>query len=407
MSVESSFSINNCSGEKTRQTKMVSYLLPWIQWLHVFAFLPGITLGYVAIVAIDFYVLLFVQKGKMLFRKNDRNLYLIFAYMMIALMISLTVVSDVLWVSIINRIVKIVFLYWLVIIATSKIVNWQYYTKSLKVLTYLASFVLLFQFFSYVFVGYYYSIRIPFLKYANAETDAMLSNVSTTARFRSIFTEPSHYVYFAMQYLIITLLKEKNTDKKTVLSSLFISACIILSISSTGIVLLCFVWFIYLLSIFRQGKITGGKLFLSLMLIIVFVTGTIFVMKNPTLYASIERLGGGYSTENTVWKRLYANWDQVVQQKRLLAFFGKGIGNIESEFMNSFVYLLITVGYLGTGLVILWLVKLFFSTKLRGKVAVVALSILAAIDMVLFTPTVIGYLIIYENSRLTSEAENS
>ena len=145
-------------------------------------------------------------------------------------------------------------------------------------------------------------------------------------------------------------------------------------------------------------------MFLFLALVIVLLVFVFF--NNSILFQSFSRLGGGFSTSNTVWKRIYANVDVVRQTEGFTRWFGRGLGNVESTFMNSFVYLLINNGIIGAVLVFVWFVRCFFASSRMGRIAIICLFLLAAIDMVLFTPTVLGYLIIIVQSNQKAEKKD-
>lgn len=381
----------------------ISYILPWIQWFHIYALFPGVTIGYAIIVLVDIYWLFAINKLKITTNKKTKLLWLFFAYALITLPIAAHFADGIRTISIANRIIKVFFLLWLLSVSVGDVVDWNCYIDSLRIITFISCFVIAIQFFMYLFMGKYLNFKIPFLKYSNENTNTLVPLFQNSSRLNSIFTEPSHFVFFAMQYLIISLFNNPDVNKKNIIHALLVSLSVILCISSTGIILLCIIWFLFLLSIYRRGIISSKMILVSLLVIVAFAIGAYLVF-NSELYLAIERLGGSFSTKNTVWKRIYANMDRVFSLKGVPLFFGNGMGNIDSEFMNSFVYTILNVGIIGLIILLLWLIRDFFRTGIMGKVAIVVFVLLCEIDMVFYTPTLISYAVIWAHSERRQKA---
>ena len=391
----------NCESRERFSTS-ISSLLPWIQWLHVYALFTGVTIGYVLILFIDV-VILFKQLQLNTIRirfKNDIDRFLLFflIYLLISLLLIIATNYALRPISILNRFVKLILLYGLIASCDNNFIDWDSYIKSLKLLTYFACFVLLFQFAMISVTGGYYSIPIPYLKFANESTAERITGFTAGARARSIFTEPAHFVFFVTQYLIIQLFsKPKGNNNNNLIEALFISLCILLSTSSTGLFVLVFVWGIFLINMWRRGKISTQNLLITIITITAIFAGVYALLNNEHLNLSLYRLSGSYEKSNIVWKRIDANFDDVKDMNGIFRWIGYGIGNIDSEFMNSYIYGLLNFGIIGVGIAFLWFIKLFFTTYGIGRISIIILIILGSIDMVFFTPTALGYFIIVQH----------
>ena len=356
----------------------VSLLLPWIQILHIYAFISGITLGYLVIVALEV-LLIFRPGSRIVLDLNGKWCIAFFVFSILSLPFCLYFADSIAEVSIANRIVKLAILYLLFLLCSSRGINWKDYVLSLRIISIISCAVIVVQFVMYLSFGYYFSINVPFLKYAN--------------------------VFFIVQYLIVLLFNSDTFTLKRLGAAIIVTICVLLSVSTTGIVLLAVIWVCFFVTVaFKRKQKRETIMFLFLAFVIVLLVFVFF--NNSILFQSFSRMGGGFSTSNTVWKRIYANVDVVRQTEGFTRWFGRGLGNVESTFMNSFVYLLINNGIIGAVLVFVWFVRCFFASSRMGRIAIICLFLLAAIDMVLFTPTVLGYLIIIVQSNQKAEKKD-
>lgn len=379
------------------KNKNISYILPWIQWIHIYAFVEGITLGYIAMLFIDLlFICNLIQKGKMSINRNGNYKWMciFFVYLIFSLLVIFATYQDVDIVGVANRLLKLLILYMLIILSTDKNIDWECYKKSLKVLVYIACFAICIQFLTKMVLGYFWTFKVPFLRFANQETDVRIQIISTMERVPSIFTEPSYFVYLVFQYLIIVLFERKDIYVKNLLSAAFISFCVLLSVSSTGYILLAFVWTIYLYKLWNSKQMSNLGIVVTAFIFVAFIICIYLILTNDTLNFAMSRLASDYERSDVVWKRVDSGWDTVLNLSGAPRFIGYGMGNTESEFMNSMIYLILNTGFIGAGLIVIWLIDLFFKTKNVGRISIILLAILAMIDMVLFTPTALGYLYI-------------
>lgn len=386
-------------GEKLlndRAPKWIAYLLPWVQWLHVYNFFAGMTLGYVVILLIDAYFILHsIKVGVFQVSKKDSFLLIFALFATVTLPFAMLLEDEVLMFSIFKRCVQMFLLYITILFVNTGKIDWQAYVKSLAILSFVACGVLLVQFIMQTTMGQYYDFKLPFLEYSTTEAaDRLSGGITAGARYRSIFTEPSHFIFFIFQYLVIVMFGEDRHHWKTLVTIIVISICVLLSASSTGLILLIAVWAIYMFLFCKGRKISLGLIFLGICIVLILAAGVYIYINNENLSFSFLRLTSDYERSTTVWKRLYVNFDKVGELSGLSLLIGHGMGNVKDEFMNSIVYMLLNVGCLGTLLIFAWQISYFGRSTLRGKMAILILIALSTIDTVLFMPTVMGYVTI-------------
>lgn len=376
--------------------KVISMLLPWIQWFHVYAVVHGVTIGNVVLVLVDIWLIIksiqvYIKRK---FTMRDISIIFLFVYFIVVLPIALLFSDKILPVSIMNRILKTVILYIPLISFVSQKICWSEYVKSLSKLTAIACVAVVIQFIMKLLTDSFFTFKIPFLHYANEGTDIALGTFSSYDRVTSIFTEPSHFVYFALQYLCIAMFGEKKLQVKTFCSVVFVTMCIVMTVSSTGIILSALLWLIFFFRISFMKRKTRVKYLVTFLILAVIVTGCIIIINNEYLFFAIFRLTNGYHNTKGVWYRIYSCFDEIVTMAFPTNLVGYGIGNIESEFMNSIAYILLCCGYFGVGVYVILFGIFLYKTDFCGKVAIGCLFCLSCIDMVLFAPVSMFYLLI-------------
>ena len=143
-----------------------------------------------------------------------------------------------------------------------------------------------------------------------------------------------------------------------------------------------------------------------LLIILLFGLTAYVVLNNDLLSFSLYRLTGSYERSDVVWKRINSNFEDIKNMKSIYLLFGYGVGNVESEFMNSIVYTILNFGIIGLIILVIGTVKIFIKSNICGRIALIVFLILSAIDMVFFTPTALGYLIIVKCFQDRKEINN-
>ena len=387
---------------RNKMVRLISALTPWIQWLNMYALVSGVTVGYAMIILIDFLYILFCKANRsniQIVTKQAKWILWFSIFFTVMLPLGLALASSFSLIMVANRFIKIYAIFIMIIFMNDKQgLDWEMYRKSLEVLVFIACAVIIYQFVSNMLFGYYYDIRIPFLNYVREETNSVLTGLSQESRFRSIFTEPSYFVYFIFQYLPILLFDkhgQRSLTYKEFLMAAFITVCVVLSVSSTGLFLLALVWGVFIVISFRHGRITARNLTIICMAIVGMSVLGAYYLSNETLSFSFERMTSAYDRSDLVWWRLSAGYEDVVKMNIWQILFGYGMGNFPHvNFMNGVFYTILCTGIIGLIMVICWMVSNFRNTNLCGKVATMIWVLLIITEiMALYAPTLIGYAI--------------
>ncbi|MBZ9636622.1 hypothetical protein [Clostridium sp. FP1] len=123
--------------------------------------------------------------------------------------------------------------------------------------------------------GFYLTGKIPFLNLMSEDVLYFIQHASYSqyyVRPRSVFPEPSSYAIYIVFFLIITLFSNYHLEK-TYYLELFLTFGIILSMSSTGIILMLIIWTSYLVWMITNNKVSKKfiRLLIILLPIILFV----------------------------------------------------------------------------------------------------------------------------------------
>lgn len=385
----------------TVSMKIISALLPWIQWMNMYVFVRGVSIGYAIIVAIDIYYFFFINRASLNLHVKYKPHMWMFSFMLMYTMflpIGLLATHTFNFVSIANRLVKLFFLYFLIFVTTKENLNWKIYKKSLEILIAIACTVIVYQFVSHSLTGSFYDVRIPFFEYYHETVNEKLSGASEATRFRSIFTEPAYFVYFIFQYFPIVLFEnedEYGSVIKRILVAGLLTICVVLSVSSTGLFLLVVVWLAYIIFLIKKGKITLTGFVIFVLAIIGSIVLLRFYLNSEILMFSSYRMSDSYEQSTVVWWRLEAGFEDIRKMSFVQTFFGYGMGNFLNEnFMNGISYTILSCGYIGLFFVIRWILSGFKNSTACGKVATVVWILLIITEiMALYAPPILGYAI--------------
>lgn len=396
----------------TTPMRVISALLPWIQWMNMYVFVKGVSIGYAIIVAIDVFYFVFINKASLKLKIKNKPHKWIIAFMllyMVLLPIGLLLSQQFNFLSVANRLVKIFFLYSLILIVSHDNLNWKLYKRSLEILVLIACAVIVYQFVSHMLFGSFMDIRFPFLEYYHENMNEKLSGASEADRFRSIFTEPAYFVYFIFQYFPILLFDDFDSQKKSgVKKWLFagiLTVCVILSVSSTGLFLIVFIWIVYIIFVIKRGRTTKKGMLLGIVVIIIASFLVKFYLENETLSFSSYRLTEDYEQSTVVWWRLEAGFENIKEMSFVQQIFGYGMGNFPNEkFMNGIAYTILSVGYIGLFVIVGWIISCFRNSNICGKVTTIIWVLLIITEiMALYSPTMLGYAIIINYSQKKSD----
>lgn len=221
----------------------------------------------------------------------------------------------------------------------------------------------------------YFSGQVPFLEYRTA----------VTGRIRpfSLFSEPAAFGFYNVFGLATVLYCEGMNKKKRIVFLAIISLALLLSVSTTSIGLLVFVWAKW--GIPRLKKVKISVLFqVSLLLPLFLFLGWRFNIFNTIYEHSIEGLfSGNYAGGLTrrVGNLSYA-WQYHNMPIKIL--FGVGITDLD-HFIPAFARVYIYYGIFGYFLLWIFFIRVFITSKEYGRT-----FILIALASAIFSDSIFG-----------------
>jgi len=258
----------------------------------------------------------------------------------------------------------------------------------------------------YVF-GYIRSLKIPLLNFVTSESVKTFS----IAQFRpsALFLEPAHFAYCLALYLAYCLFSQRSNHRFSFMT-LFTTFAIVLSTSSTGMVLLVFLWSLYLLknlAYWRNPRKMIVYFIFSLVVLVFFIPMVVFV---PQFFSSINRISDLESVAIT--GRTRAGSTYLQSQEGFEKWIGVGFGNLNKHvYFNSINYLSYCSGYLGVSLFFFLLVSAFMRTSLLGRVVLMMLLFTSFSSGIVISALVVPYAAViyigFKERQSSSEEDES
>jgi len=274
--------------------------------------------------------------------------------------------------------------YWL----SSKILNYELAVRIYIFLSLLFSVFLIVQV-GAGYLGHPFSLIQPGLMVYepyDLTTDVIIGEQLQSGRFSSIFLEPAHFAQYTMVGMVLLLFVGKN-DSYRFLKAGIITAAIIASSSSLGLVISFAMWgYYFLMQSENIGKAIINLMIFGFMVLVFGLAALSDEVLLSTLMGKINSVADGGVVENTsMYMRMVCGWQAYSDFPFLTQVFGCGNGNvgdyinISGHGLSRYIDTINFVGYMGCmpmlfcemGLVGCYLFFSFLYSKLHGKVDVV------------------------------------
>ena len=322
----------------------------------------------------------------------------VFVYIMISTLISFTYEINIFTANVIKRIIKLGLFVFTIELLIPRYLDKHILYKTISIVSIAASIILLIQYVAYYSLGFYWEAKIPFLIYANEAIESFDYQVfqATTFRPSSIFLEPAHFSVYIVLYIGLKLF-ELNNRKQDIYYAILASLCLVLSTSSTGLILVVFLWSFYF---FYSGKRfqehSPGIVFKITLFSLLIGLGLIYI-NTPQLYYSYARISDFNNV--AVLGRIKGGEALLQNLTGFSRLIGVGFGNLsEYVYFNSVNYFLYCTGYIGLFLLFLLLLFGFMLSNILGKVIVILFVALCFSSPIAITINIILYgAIIYLN----------
>lgn len=338
-------------------------------------------------------------------RPNFFALKVFVFYLIISSLISI-LFSNVLYIdSIVARWSKTI-LFILVISLFPNYLKQRHFQRGLEVLCLFSSAIITVQYLMFFAFGYTRSLKIPLLNFVTSESVRTFS----FANFRpsAFFLEPAHFAYCLSLYLAYCLFSQ-HSKRRLSFRPIVTTFAILLSTSSTGIVLLVFLWSLYLLKSLAYWRNPRKMLVYLVLLVIVLGVFVPLVLFVPQFFNSISRILDLESV--AVTGRIEAGSVYFESQEGVDKWIGVGFGNLSKHvYFNTINYFRYCSGYIGVALFVFLLVSAFMRANLLGKAVVMMLLLTSFSSGIAISAFVVPYAaVIYSDfkERPGSEKDGS
>jgi len=321
------------------------------------------------VLTIPFFLIHFFSKKHKFNKKTAPVLFFIY-YISVTLLIQLALHTDVGLLSTIRYVLFLVFL-----LLAFRYFDFKLGIKTLKITTLLISVYVIIQFLYFFILNRTLPWYIPFLKVM--DNSFILKEQSeyylTFYRPTGIFLEPTHFAQYCVVYLVY-LLFSNIKEKIKVVEVLIITAAIIASGSSLGLIFIVFVftlWFI----VKQWNGISPIKLMVTLISVVIAI---FMIFKLDYFQNTINRMITENGFNGAAVGYRFDSLSLFIQEDFSLLqwFIGSGRGS-EEAYLTGIFYLLYTNGFLGLLLYFLICFSAMKNSDMFGKVMVISTLILS------------------------------
>lgn len=209
------------------------------------------------------------------------------------------------------------------------------------------------------------------------------------SRPSSIFLEPSYMAYYYVTYLAITWFGSKLKEKWYSKEIVFIIVTLLALQSGSGMVALAILIGVKILNVYWSS---GIRRRLYLMLAVLPLVGlSIFIYTESEMGQKMLSRSQELSTEQTSgYARVvggYVMFALLQKDQQIFGIsdprdvFGTDTSDGDNQFyVNGFQMMLLTLGYVGTGLYILFYISLFRKVELYARVSIIILLVMSLIE---------------------------
>ncbi|WP_294959927.1 hypothetical protein [uncultured Fibrobacter sp.] len=375
----------------TKEEKLFSFLVVLMAWANVYS-LPGIPLG-IGEVLLFVFMPFYCRRGMNLsFRNYERGFILWIVYATLVTLFLFNYFDAP--ISKFFSIARVVF-YWIVIFIFGKnYFNLDYFKKWMLIFGIALSSFIILQAMIYSITGYYVPgiiVNVP-LNYGETDAIAVIEHRLSLAAGRGsvrpsgFLIEPAHCSQFLFICLMSFISGCKNRVKKNLLIMLCFSIAILLTMSSTGIILLVFAWLVYVMT---ENRLSFFRI--PLFLLTLFCMYAILNGSNGLENDAVERLiniSNDRKIDASSDLRLNRGLELFYKMPLIMQFFGTGIGMFDyvsntiglgngPKFMNAFSWIFFISGFVGAFIWNFSLLFVFLKSNFLGRALTVGFFIMS------------------------------
>lgn len=269
--------------------------------------------------------------------------------------------------------------------------------KYYKAVVYFTVFIFALQELSFILLGHRFSGLLPFFTLYNDVPAAQYATTLINApRSSSIFVEPSHYAQYLAPFLALSLYGLYDKRKFINKESIIVTVVFLIMRSGNGIFLCASIWGVHLL-IANIGKFKKFLLVIPLSLFVAYQGYTVFSQteQGAALLDRQEELSSDYDrTDSSGTIRIFRGFFVQEEMTPFTKIFGVGQGGandiidhssvkwmfFNEHYLNNASGFLISYGYIGTLLFLLFLFSQYNKQNKGSLMLIVAFIVLCFIE---------------------------
>lgn len=406
--------MNSSITEKNENIIWVKKIVVWITLLFMplstyVTFINGITYGDISLMLGSIIIILYMLKSQI---KLDR----VISWTLIFYIIFILLHSLIFWIikpneletGILSVVRYIFYIFW-VSISAKEFFDFKYAYKIYKILAIIFGGYCMLQ-----FIGFYaFKIFLPINVLGLPTVESIANNyvaekagilLSGRVMYRpfSVFIEPAYFSAFQAPILYIILNGDMKNEKRKYLTAIFITASILMSISTTGMILLIICW---IKPIFKAIKnnyntiVTVTIIFFIIIIICFFNTKVIEKMLSRVINddgTAGDSITGRFGSMHILYDGTF-NFKQIM--------FGQGMWT-DTEYLPSYGKAIVSFGVIGLIYIMFMLLYTYLKANKIGKSMIVLLLIMCIGTITLFNITsVLMFTLIYSNMKKSKEIE--
>lgn len=286
------------------------------------------------------------------------------------------------------RTTRIVYYFATILLVTPTLLNKTILIKAIQFISLIAAIYLLIQVVIYRLNGTVLRGFFPFLPLYFSEYESIdYSSFYNTFFHRptSFFLEPAHFSRYISLGLASFLFEYPKNKKwaRGFLAALFLSFTIVLSTSSIGFMLMCFLWGLFILDMFHKLYLRGQVRIIAYIIMLVTLIVYIVYLFSPEIQFVISRTLD-FGKVSAYQSRLGSILEVFGEPSLLLIFFGHGYGSVPevNTWMSGFTYILYGSGLIGVCMILLYHGLSFIHSKKSAlnRVYVIIFLLLLLVD---------------------------
>ena len=397
-------SISNGKENMTWIKKMVVWITLLFMPLSTYAtFINGITFGDIALMLGSIIIILYIAKTQIkLNRIITLSLFFYIIFILLHSLIFWIIKPTELETGILGVLRYILYIFW-VIISAKEFFNFEYAYKIYKILAIIFGGYCILQFIAFYAFKIFLPINVLGLRtvdyiadiYSPHKAQYLLNGIIMYRPF-SVFIEPAYFSAFQAPILYVILNGNIKSEKKKYLNAIFITVSLLMSISTTGMVLLIVCWFKPIIRAIKENYNNIVIIVIIFVIIIIICSFNTNIIRKM-LSRVINDDGSAGSSITGRFGTMHILFDGTFRFEQIM--FGQGMWT-DTAYLPSYGKIIISFGVIGLVYIMFMFLYTYFKANKIGKSMIILILIMCIGTDTLFNITsVLMLTLIYSNIK--------